>query len=490
MASSTPVFDSVRDNDLAKLKLLIAEGKNINQPGIRGHTPLYIAADDGNVEIVKTLLAARADVNAASKIQINVGIVYIMSPLYIATLKEHVDVVKVLLTAGANVNSETEHKETPLHVAAQTGNIETIKLLLAAGANVNAVSTTNDTPLMFAAERGFTESVKELIAAGANVNLARKGNYTPLYKAVEQGYLEVIELLLAAGANVNAALSYNNYTPLHRAVKKGFPRTTKMLLEAGADVNKSTYDKITPLYLAAEDGSTEIARILLAAGADVTKPNYGGKSIVQWANEGAFIPEIKRLFLRLHTHAKPANAPSECFNPILAETGPIDPSNATFFVLKEDGTTAFSACLDADSLKTYITSTDYLFYRCKDTVPDSALHIIRGKNTLAEPIRLLNFQQRVYVFDYQSSKLTTGKMYVCIPKEKVGRIVSEHFLAGGSAVSATHCQPEDGSMLYEIKEISMAGGSRSRRRATRRSAVRRKGATRRGSKKYKYRVSN
>lgn len=187
-------------------------------------------------------------------------------------------------------------------------------------------------------------------------------------------------------------------------------------------------------------------------------------------NNNNTVPVVAPAAAELATTAKPVNAPIQCFNPIEGTNGQIDPAGATFFVLNQDGSTAFAACLDAGSLTKYQTRKEYLFYRCKDTVPLSALFIRRHEDIHPTPIRLLNFQQRIYVLDSEAKALKPGKSYVCVPKENLGRIVSDEFLTTGQAVGAVHCGPADGSMLYELKEVSMAGGTRRRyRRATRRS---------------------
>lgn len=54
-------------DDIEAIKLLLAEGININQPGDLGHTPLHQACMRGSLEIVKLLVENGADLFALTE---------------------------------------------------------------------------------------------------------------------------------------------------------------------------------------------------------------------------------------------------------------------------------------------------------------------------------------------------------------------------------------------------------------------------------------
>ena len=60
-AKDRELFDAVRDNDLEKVKELIANGADVNAKDRWVYTPLHLVND---VEIAKVLIANGADVNA------------------------------------------------------------------------------------------------------------------------------------------------------------------------------------------------------------------------------------------------------------------------------------------------------------------------------------------------------------------------------------------------------------------------------------------
>ena len=80
---------------------------------------------------MKVLLANGANVNATDK--------WNKTPLHEATWKGHIEVVKVLLAGGADGNAKNNNS-TPLHLASYYGHTEVVKVLLAGGVNVSATS--------------------------------------------------------------------------------------------------------------------------------------------------------------------------------------------------------------------------------------------------------------------------------------------------------------------------------------------------------------
>jgi ankyrin repeat protein len=99
-----------------------------------------MAAEDGNIEVVKQHIAAGTDVNAKEEDG---------TPLHYAAWNGHKEVVELLIAAGTDVNAK-EEDGTPLHYAAWNGHKEVVELLIAAGADVNAKDDDGETPLDWA----------------------------------------------------------------------------------------------------------------------------------------------------------------------------------------------------------------------------------------------------------------------------------------------------------------------------------------------------
>ncbi len=85
-----------------------------------------------------------------------------------AVMRGDVDMVKTLLARRAHVNAKDEYSgRTPLIMAAATGHTEIVKLLLARGADVTQKDMEGWTALRYAAEYDYKEIVSLLMEAGA-----------------------------------------------------------------------------------------------------------------------------------------------------------------------------------------------------------------------------------------------------------------------------------------------------------------------------------
>ena len=123
------------------------------------------------------------------------------TPLYWASLNGHVEVVKALLAAKAEVNKSSNGGTTPLHGASSKGHVEVVKALLAAEAEVNKSDIGGRTPLYMASYKGHVDVVKALLAAEAEVNKSNNNGWTSLRAAIANSHPEVAAVLREAGGH-------------------------------------------------------------------------------------------------------------------------------------------------------------------------------------------------------------------------------------------------------------------------------------------------
>jgi ankyrin repeat protein len=93
--------------------------------------------------------------------------------LHEAVSQKMAGTIKDLLAAGANVNAATKFGETPIFK-----DTATIKLLIASGADVNARSTYGETPIFRVCDNA--EMARILVAAKADLKVKSKQGTRPL----------------------------------------------------------------------------------------------------------------------------------------------------------------------------------------------------------------------------------------------------------------------------------------------------------------------
>jgi len=107
-----------------------------------------------------------------------------LDQLHFAAQDGDVEKVKRLIAEGYPLNRFDEIAKTPLHYAAMEGHLDAMSLLLAAGADVNAhdESAIGNTPLREVADNCSFAVAKILIDAGANPTIPGWMMLTALHK--------------------------------------------------------------------------------------------------------------------------------------------------------------------------------------------------------------------------------------------------------------------------------------------------------------------
>ena len=239
----TPLIYAVRANDLDSVKVLLAAGADVNQVSGYGWSPLLVATQNRYYRLGAYLLEHGADVNLANK--------GAWTPLYLATDNrniesgdypvrkgdmDHLEFIKLLIDKGANVNArlkdstETrtvftnqwldENGATAFLRASQSGDLPLMKLLLAHGADPKIDTVLHVTALQVAAGIGWVEGIT--------------------YEWSTDQTVEAVKLLLDLGLDPNAQAETGR-TALHGAAHKGSTTVVQVLYDHGAKLNIRDY---------------------------------------------------------------------------------------------------------------------------------------------------------------------------------------------------------------------------------------------------------
>jgi len=165
-AADTRLADAAMQGDRDGVQSLLKQNADINGAQGDGMTALHWAAFRDDLDLAKALLAAGADVKAATRDGA-------ITPLYLACTNGDAPMIEALLKSGADVMSGNGNGTTVLMAASAAGNADAVKALLDRGADVNAKESAHgQTALMFAASLNRAAVVKLLLARGADANVA------------------------------------------------------------------------------------------------------------------------------------------------------------------------------------------------------------------------------------------------------------------------------------------------------------------------------
>jgi hypothetical protein len=131
----------------------------------QGLTPLVAAASTGQLNMVKSLLAAGASVDAAAADG--------RTPLIAAIQSNQIGVAQALIAAGAHLNLEARFIGSALNVAENEGNNQMAALLLAAGAHSTGKSVGDTVCVRPWGGDGFCGTVKSFTVRSVQIQLTR-----------------------------------------------------------------------------------------------------------------------------------------------------------------------------------------------------------------------------------------------------------------------------------------------------------------------------
>ena len=116
-----------------------------------------------------------------------------LSALMVAAQNGHLVVMETLLAGGADIAYRTDNGETLLQRAATTGQTRVVKYLVDQHhTDANAADNDGYTPLMSAALWGYLNTVKALLERGADPKLKTKKGGTALDRALQ--YKKLVDL--------------------------------------------------------------------------------------------------------------------------------------------------------------------------------------------------------------------------------------------------------------------------------------------------------
>lgn len=283
----TPLHMAAESGQNEMVKLLVSKGAEVDARSRSGYTPLALAAVNSHNDVVVSLLGSGADVEAVAKDG--------FTPLHKAVLQDRKnaqDLLAILLVHGADCNTLNKQRLTALQAALSAGRLSNARALCAFGADPSFKNTIGKNAFDFAnlLDKNGMDVGDVLSKWGKCGKQIRKALPQLLQFVKKDGQIDASAMLSWASREGQALLVEfildfmakdtpgiveseglkKGWKPLHHAAWAGQSSVAEILLAHGAAVEVRTgTQKWTPLHLAAEKGRQRTLRVLLDNGADI-----------------------------------------------------------------------------------------------------------------------------------------------------------------------------------------------------------------------------
>ncbi|TFB02669.1 Ankyrin-3 [Trichoderma ghanense] len=280
------------------VELLLQWGATVDPLDCNGTTPLALAAEAGEADIVSLLLAHDAD--ALRLIDDDTILDRVVTHSQDTT--NSAKVVSILLEdTDINPNALANDGRTALHRAASLGKLGMVKALLGfPKVDPKITGRWRFNALHFAAQENRKSACKiaELLIEAGTDPLGRDMNdWLPIHLASREGNIQLLELLWEHSPTTLEAKTDEGETVLRFGLY--CPESVEWLLKHEANQNVKSLDGLTPLMAAASSGAEKTVRVLLDGGCDVNITDDHGQTALHFAARGGEV-SVGRQLLEKH----------------------------------------------------------------------------------------------------------------------------------------------------------------------------------------------
>lgn len=244
--------NAIFKNDEKKVFYLLKAGVKPNYKNSEGVTPLMFAAENGNLYIVKQLIANGAELNSVP----NSGV----TALIAASKNNNLEIVELLLQNNAEVNAVDQNGYSALSYAAAYGYPKLAWLLCSYGAKTENIKNDNS-PMILASYFADNKIISVFLEFAADINIKDNLGFTPLMIASQKGFIETVKLLVDSGANMELT-NLQGYNALKLAVNNNHKEVVEYLIDSGARVGNNNASSSTVFDIAEENGNNEMFSLL------------------------------------------------------------------------------------------------------------------------------------------------------------------------------------------------------------------------------------
>lgn len=274
-----------RVKNLDLIDYFISKGLSLNTTDNHGNGLFNIAAQGGNIDVLKALAARGVAIDKNSKTNENA---ILFASIGGRGSSNGLEVFQYLEGLGLEANITSADGVTPLHnLSRSSDDLAIYQYFIGKGVNPNAVDNEGNTPLLIAASRNKQEVVNFLAEQTDGINHTNNEGQTALTLAVQNNSSSVVAYLISKGAQTNILDKKGNNLAYYLFNTRGNPRDfdekVAALREAGFDFKKRQADNSTIWHLAIAKNNLDLLKKVQGFGADINAKDEQGNTVLHYA---------------------------------------------------------------------------------------------------------------------------------------------------------------------------------------------------------------
>lgn len=292
-AQFRPLHLAARQGFLPVLKTLVEHGCDLNAKTESGETALMLCALSARLECFQDLLMAGADFATVNKTgQTVIDLLDSCSHRFLVY-----ELIWDAILSGKKLQSSNLKVFSPIHFVAHHGNAKVMKKILEQkDLDLNLQDERGFSAAMTAVQEGHMEVFKVLLFSGAFVGLKNGKGETALVLAEASGNNDRFERILF-DAILENVFKESNFNALHFAARRGNSEVLAHLLKQGCSINSLDEEGYTSLMLCVREGQVDACKLLLSQGADCYLANTRGDTALSLARSSTSRKVVEEVLL-------------------------------------------------------------------------------------------------------------------------------------------------------------------------------------------------
>ncbi|MCS5707923.1 ankyrin repeat domain-containing protein [Candidatus Berkiella cookevillensis] len=274
-AKDLPLHAAIRLNLSEHVKILAAQGNNLNVKGKLGLPPLMLAIKYNNSQIVSILLTALNELNNGDPFR---TIQHVERGLSFSIENGHSEMAKLFIDMiEGQIVIPDDALIMMLEKALQKKQDEIVLIMMKKFSNLIQHDKVYKQILFSAINNQSLDILNQLLTQrDPNTLTWNPSEEAPLFKIISSGNKENFQAWIKAYPDsIKDSLLFS--------FRQNENEMAMLLMDAGANINVINKDGITPVMVAATNGNIKLIRELLKRNAQIDKINYAGDSALTLA---------------------------------------------------------------------------------------------------------------------------------------------------------------------------------------------------------------